>query len=1312
MRAAWPLLLALVLGAAAPSAAGVVLAPDGAPVSGAAVTLYAAESHIQRAERLAAGRARAPLASAVTGADGGFRFAPTGGPAEVAVLASGFAPAFADASDPRLVVGLRKAASRRGVITAQGGPVAGARVVFLASDDVEREWAVRTAADGSYEAPDPAQWARHLLVFHPDFAPCAHDSDWGPGTRDLDCALEPGVPLSGRVVDERGQPVAGAGIWVRDGYAPWPLATSAADGTFHVAHAPSGWTLVLARGDALVGRAERQAGPLTVVARPARTVTGTVRDAAGGAALPGARVTFTSGGVSNGAVTDAQGRYALAGVAVGEHTFQVARTGYGYASPSTDGAPAVIRVPAAGPVSHDFRLVRRPSVTARVEDEAHRPLAGALVTFGVQGAPHIYAPDVYRALGMGDASTVTGPDGVFTLGMPAWGDAGRPLVILKHGFAAGRLELKAPPAPSAPPLVVTLSRGVALRGRTVDADGAPVAGAMVALAEDGTFPGTSASIALVLAGVSGEGWVTSGADGTFSVHVHPGPHHVRAQKGGFVPRQVRGRDPGQELLEIVMQPAAALRGRVTRADGSGVAEATVALSTDRPLVQDPPHGATTADGSFSIQDLVPGPYTLQVWVEALGVVETLPVEVPGPPVLVRFGPTGTLGGRVIDAATRRPLPRFVLSLSWEDGQRTVPVEDAGGQFTVPDLPAGPLALAVNADGHAAKTVDDLAVTAGEVAPAVEVALEAEVVVRGRVTDVARAPVSGVRIKTSLGRGGEASSEGVTDGEGRFEVRGQAAGELTLEFQASGFVSEKRVVDTRQAAASVEVTLQRGLSLTGRVLAEGAPAPRATVIAWSSDGQSQGGPADDNGRFRLDGLTPGRYTVQASGAQGHATLEDVDPQAAGHLQLVLVMPRTAVLAGRLSGVTVSEEALSMVQAVGHEEGRTMEAAVDASTLAFRMAEAPAGPVSVQARVMDAVGHMRASRPLDLVLAPGSETDVVLEFPAGSVSGQVTRDGAPVPGVMVAFSSGRSMGPSARTDAAGRYQVNGIDPGPYTVVVAGDGHTFFSTEHTVGGSDELDIDVTGASVQGRVVRADGGEPVGGVEVAFWPLFGGRQNTAAQNATSNEQGEFSVRALHEGRYRLTTSKAGFGQQVRELDLQRGAAGPVSIELAPAGGITVTVVDQRSGRALEAVVVVRDAQRRIVANRHSGLGDDGALNIPLADGAYILSTSANGFGTATRPVTAPSSGLRIALTPGGTLVIDSTRLVQGRVRLLQADGEEYVRCWCNGIADIALTGRRTTVDHVASGSYTMEVLAGAEVLARQPVVIREGQKSTVVID
>jgi protocatechuate 3,4-dioxygenase beta subunit len=1315
MRGRAAVVAALTL--AAPSGwagvAGRVLAPDGAPVAGAAVEAHAPETPDQRSRRLLSGRPRAALGSARTGPDGTFSLAVDAPVLALTASADGFAPAFALAlPGAPATFQLQRAATRRGVVTAAGRPLAGARVVWLPSGHAASEWAVTTAADGSYLLPDPEKWSSQSLVLHPDFAPLDSQEDAFAPRAPLDRSLDAGVALAGTVVDEGGRPVAGAEVWV-EAAGRWPMATTAADGRFSVAHAPRKWQTVRARTRSLAGEARRAPGRLSVVVRAARSLSGTVRDAATGQPLAGSLVSAVRFGGSETALTDAAGGYRLDALPVGRYRVTSSRPGFAAHSREVD-----LR---AAPVRHDIALARRPTLRGRVQDEAGRPIEGALVALGFKATAHVYAPDPFDQFEMDDETCRTEADGSFTLPLPAESGAGmdiwkdRPLIVLKRGYAAARADLK---GPRADPLVVTLARGIELTGRVTREDGTPLPGVAVTLAEDGSLLGTMIPSHFVIANLAGEGWTTSGADGRFQARVHPAVHHLAFRGPGLAPKLVRGYDPrAGTALEVVMDRAAALRGRVVRPDGRGVAD--VQITASRPMEFQSAEAATSGpDGAFEVQDLAPGTYELAIVQWTLGIQLKRTVEAPVTDLQLVLEPSGSLKGHVVDGATRQPVTAFRLGLYWaQDGERPAggrqaDVEDAGGAFVLADVPARDVGVTVSAEGYATRRIEAVSVPPGGEAPDQDIALEAELPIRGRVTgeDKAGIPEAVVRVSS---KGEHQSVSARTDDQGEYELRGVAPGEFALTFEASGFLSEKRTLDTRQSAR-LDVTLRRGLSLTGVVVGDGAAVPSARVSAASSMAGAQYAHAntDERGRFKLEGLVPGRYTVSASAeGKGKGKLEDVDPESSGPLRLVLERSRRAVLTGKVVGLPAAGEQplMVMVMARNDEEEPDDATALVEAAGTFRLDDAPAGRVTVRAEASTGESS-RQSRSVELTLAPGAEAEVVLEFPEGVVSGQVTRDGRPVAGMQVSFSAPAAPGASSRTDVRGNYEVAGLQPGRYTVTVSGDG-TSYEVDHVVSGSGEFDIDITGGSLQGRVVRADDGTPVPGVSVVLWPL-GTRENRPADAADSNGQGEFALRSLREGRYRVTTSKKGYGQEVRELAVTRGATAGLLLELSPAAGVTVSVVDARDGHALEATVVVRDGARRIVANSHSGVEDDGALNIPLADGAYLLSTSASGYGTATVPVTAPSQGLRVSLTPGGTLEIESAQERQGLVRLVQPDGEEYVQCWCNGIAEIQLQGRRTKVEHVTPGSYTLELIGESEVLARKPVVVREGQKTTVTID
>ena len=117
---------------------------------------------------------------------------------------------------------------------------------------------------------------------------------------------------------------------------------------------------------------------------------------------------------------------------------------------------------------------------------------------------------------------------------------------------------------------VAIPRGLALRGRTVDPEGRPVAGVFVLVQRPGVD------------GVAGS--TNTGSDGAFDIAgLEPGEHVVRTTIGAVASREARKRfasgkwdaSPGGEPLDLVMPLVASIAGRVVDADGMPVAQVMV-----------------------------------------------------------------------------------------------------------------------------------------------------------------------------------------------------------------------------------------------------------------------------------------------------------------------------------------------------------------------------------------------------------------------------------------------------------------------------------------------------------------------------------------------------------------------------------------------------------------------------------------------------------------------------------------------------------------------------------------------------------------
>jgi len=423
-----------------------------------------------------------------------------------------------------------------------------------------------------------------------------------PGAHaEIAVTLYRGVPVSGRIVDEHRQPIAGARIAVISAPPSFHGEQIASDdrGEFAVAALVRGvYTLdvtadgyVPARNTVTVDRSAVHGVEIAMTA--GGTITGIVVDTDHRAvafatiiAWPRGRTTQTTG--------DAGGNFELRGIATGN--ISVAAV-----TPAGQRGSATVRLSAAADTP-DIEIVIDGvgTIAGTVVDDHGAALPGIGVT--------AYVDYSHRSSGAGGGSryghAITDGAGRFVITGLA------DMSYLVHTSRRDRQPASWPPPGSVfartgdRDVRLSLLPGGRLTGRLVDQTGTPVDAARVGVADSST---------------------ASGRDGVFDIRdIPPGRHDVRSLIGGAwtVARQeieVRsGETTDLGTLTVARdRPGRTLTGRVVDPTGAPLGNVRVDLGVIRPPpvdVDDPPGGFhahrtayTTPDGSLRIADIPPTP---------------------------------------------------------------------------------------------------------------------------------------------------------------------------------------------------------------------------------------------------------------------------------------------------------------------------------------------------------------------------------------------------------------------------------------------------------------------------------------------------------------------------------------------------------------------------------------------------------------------------------------------------------------------------------------------------------------------------------
>lgn len=687
-----------------------------------------------------------------------------------------------------------------------------------------------------------------------------------------------------------------------------------------------------------------------------------------------------------------------------------------------------------------------------VTNSTDQPVAGA----DISAQPRV-AESIANMVAIRPQRTTSAEDGSFHMAGIVYDNPYR-LTIRAEGFASTAIDL--PPYGSgaiAGPVRIKLSEGGRqARGRVVDTDGSPVAGAEVKL----RWPEEKQPLLGSRRDTDATEPATTDEQGVFSIAaVKTGEYgiqllHAEYVSAGDLPVEVPEGQGEVDLGEFTLVPGAEILGVVVDPDDKPVEDALVKFSSYRPDRDQERTARTDAEGSFTLAGL---PHEqVDFTVEADGYAPfAFRGARPGTGESIRIQLVGgaTLSGRILTAAGSAATgvrvwlapdmrTRMQGRISSEYPRTRT---DDDGRFRLGHVFPGTWSLEASAEAEAART-DPLELVSGS-ERTIELQLHAQDQLTVIVTASSGRPVSEAQVRLEPKDANRSRDFEITDGSGRaqLEVR---AGPATLTIEHPEHLDETRQIDVGPGRTELAVQLQAGSEINGFVRSPNGTPASATVEAHPEESADTDVAltlrrllyppvttvADSNGFFRLTGLEAGRYflVARAVGYPESGPEEPIDVDGRGVSGLEIVLESGALLRGAVTGLQPAD--LARVTVTATRQARWQTATPDTEGN-FTIENLAAGAWQVVARRGDSSTSRSVGRTVTISTA-GAEEFVELRFVRGlRLAGQVLAVGGPLVGGQVrADRQEHEDSWYAEVDQQGYFEMNGLEAGSYRLSVA--------------------------------------------------------------------------------------------------------------------------------------------------------------------------------------------------------------------------------------------------------------------------------------
>ncbi|MDY6948561.1 MAG: carboxypeptidase-like regulatory domain-containing protein, partial [Pseudomonadota bacterium] len=431
------------------------------------------------------------------------------------------------------------------------------------------------------------------------------------------------------------------------------------------------------------------------------------------------------------------------------------------------------------------------------------------------------------------------------------------------------------------------------------------------------------------------------------------------------------------------------------------------------------------------------------------------------------------------------------------------------------------------------------------------------------------PVPGVEVSILRNQPRETAGIVHSDAGGNYSLEDVGAGSFTLSVRdpSNGDMGRGSTAIANEGdTGNADIRLNGQATLTVNVV-NGADAPVSgalvTFTSLSGFRDVRTLPTDSSGRAVFSNALAGQFTVStrdpASNLVGAALgnlVAGVDASVTLKLQPI----------GQISGAVYGADGVTAQQGV---QVRLVSAVRGIITQSVTAADGRFAfdslPLSDSPYTLDAFqnGRLRTRVPGLILTSAGQQlTQNIVFGPSGAVTGTVLRsNGSPAQDATINLQSqvGQRFAFSTRTDAQGRYRIDGVPVGAFGITATGTAGEVASGGGNVAADGQvvtLDLQLAANGIVGTVFQRDGATPVGaGITVRLDP--------GNISALTNAQGQYAFSVSQPNRYEIEASDAAGNRGRTEVIITTVVAGaPITANVTFLGRGTVQgVVRDPSG-------------------------------------------------------------------------------------------------------------------------------------------------------